>query len=306
MRAAVIDLGTNTFHLIIGDLTDKDLRVVYKTTVPVLLGQARINDNLIIPQAFERGIRTLKDFRGIIDAHNVDVVRAIATSAIRNAVNGHDFVEAAKVAGIDIQVITGDEEAAFIFNGVKALGIIQQTSLIMDIGGGSTEFIICNEDGLIWKKSYDLGAARLMQAFFHSDPIGNTDRCAIIDLLDKALSGLEAACLRYKPEMLIGSAGAFESFAILLNNGNDIGDVASMRLDIKEFEKLAARLIASNHDQRTKMKGLISLRVDMIVIAAILTTYILDNIELNALSLSMYDLKMGVLHSIKDEITSKA
>jgi len=306
MRAAVIDLGTNTFHLLIADISGKDPQILYKTTVPVLLGQGRINENIIIPAAFERGIRTLKDFRGIIDAHDVDVVKAIATSAVRNAVNGPEFVAAAKAAGISIQVISGDEEAAFIFNGVKALGIIQQTSLIMDIGGGSTEFIICNEDGLLWKKSYDIGAARLMQAYFHSDPISNTDRCAIIDLLDKALSELEVASIRYKPEMLIGSAGAFESFAILLNSGNDIGDLASMPLDIKAYEALAARLIASSHEERTKMKGLISLRVDMIVIAAILTSYILDNIELNAMSLSMYDLKMGVLYSIKDQITSKA
>ncbi|WP_223233303.1 exopolyphosphatase [Chitinophaga sp. CF418] len=306
MRAAVIDLGTNTFHLIIGDLADKDLQIVYKTTIPVLLGQGRINENIIIPEAFERGISMLKEFRSIIDAHDVDIVRAIATSAVRNAVNGPEFVAAAHAVGIDIQVITGDEEAAFIFNGVRALGIIQQTSLIMDIGGGSTEFIICNEDGLIWKKSYDIGAARLMQAYFHSDPISDAARNTITDLLDKTLGDLKAACARYKPEMLIGSAGAFESFAVLLNNGDDIGDVASMTLDIKSYEKLAERLLASTHEERTKMKGLISLRVDMIVIAVILTSYILDNIGLSALSLSMYDLKMGVLHSIKDQITSKA
>jgi exopolyphosphatase/guanosine-5'-triphosphate,3'-diphosphate pyrophosphatase len=306
MRAAVIDLGTNTFHLVIGDLSGSDPQILYKTTIPVLLGQGRINENMIIPEAFERGIRTLKEFRSIIDAHHVDIVRAIATSAVRNAVNGQEFVEAARAVGIDIQVITGDEEAAFIFNGVRALGIIHGTSLIMDIGGGSTEFIICNEDGLIWKKSYDIGAARLMQAYFHADPISDAERNTITDVLDKTLGDLKAACTQYKPEMLIGSAGAFESFAILLNNGEDIGDIASGILDIKAYEKLAERLIASTHEERTKMKGLISLRVDMIVIAAILTSYVIDNIRPDALSLSMYDLKMGVLHSIKDQITSKA
>ncbi|PSL25855.1 exopolyphosphatase/guanosine-5'-triphosphate,3'-diphosphate pyrophosphatase [Chitinophaga ginsengisoli] len=306
MRAAVIDLGTNTFHLIIGDLADKDPKILYKTTVPVLLGQGRINENMIIPEAFERGIRTLKAFKSIIDEHQVEVVRAVATSAVRSAINGQEFVDAAQAMGIDIQLITGDEEAAFIFKGVSALGIIQRTSLIMDIGGGSTEFIICNEDGLIWKKSYDIGAARLMQAYFHADPISDAERNTIIEVLDKTLGDLKAACMQYKPEMLIGSAGAFESFAILLNNGEDIGDIASMSLDIKAYEKLAERLLTSTHEERTKMKGLISLRVDMIVIAAILTNYILDNIGLHALSLSMYDLKMGVLHATKEQITSKA
>lgn len=305
MRAAVIDLGTNTFHLIIGDLAERAPNILYKTTVPVLLGQGRINENMIIPEAFERGICTLKEFKEVITRYQVDMVKAIATSAVRTAVNGQAFVHEAKKAGIDIQVITGEEEAALIFNGVKALGVIRQTSLIMDIGGGSTEFIICNEDGLIWKRSYDIGAARLMQRYFHTDPMSDDEQGAIIKRLDDTLDDLKAACARYQPEMLIGSAGAFESFAILLNNGQEIGDTPFIELDISRYEQLSRQLIASTHLERTRMKGLISLRVDMIVIAALLTSYVLKNIGLRALSMSAYDLKMGVLHTLKEQVTSK-
>jgi exopolyphosphatase/guanosine-5'-triphosphate,3'-diphosphate pyrophosphatase len=324
MRTAVIDLGTNTFHLIIADLPGKDdtvsqgekdskdgldslePKILYKTTVAVLLGQGRINENMIIPEAFERGIRTLKEFRATIQSYNTDIVKAVATSALRNAVNGQEFVNEARLAGIEIEVITGDTEAALIFNGVQSMGVIERTSLIMDIGGGSTEFIICDHKGLIWKRSYDIGAARLMQAYFHSNPINEADHKAIVNRLDQTLGDLKAACIQYKPEMLIGSAGAFESFAILLNNGNDIGDIAFKVLDIKAYKKLADHLIASTHEERAEMKGLISLRVDMIVMAAILTNYILNGVGLTSLSLSMYDLKMGVLHSIKEHITNKA
>ncbi len=157
MKAAVIDLGTNTFHLIIAECQGSDVQVLYKTNVPVRLGQGRINENVIIPEAFERGIRTLKDFKLEIDRHQVAVTRAIATSAVRSADNGQDFVDAAKLAGIEIEVISGDQEAAYIFEGVKATGTINGTSLIMDIGGGSTEFIICDEKGLIWKKATTSG-----------------------------------------------------------------------------------------------------------------------------------------------------
>ncbi len=308
MRAAVIDLGTNTFHLIIADLSGADSapEIVYRTTVPVLLGQGRINENMIIPEAFERGIRTLRSFKGTIEAYNADTIKAVATSAVRKAINGQEFVNEATIAGIEIDVITGEEEAALIFNGVRAIGVIDRTSLIMDIGGGSTEFIICNENGMIWKRSYDIGAARLMQAYFSSDPINNADHAAIINHLDQTLDDLKTACAQYKPEMLIGSAGAFESFAILLNNGEDIGDIAFKVLDIKAYEKLQDHLIASSHEERAAMKGLIPLRVDMIVMAAILTNYILKGIGINTLSLSMYDLKMGVLHSIRDQMAIKA
>jgi len=153
MKAAVIDLGTNTFHLIVAELSPAGVEVIYKTNVPVRLGEGRINENVIIPEAFERGIKTLNDFKQEIDRHGVTLVRAIATSAIRSAGNGVDFVAAASSrAGIEIEVISGEDEASYIFNGVKATGIITAPSLIMDIGGGSTEFIICNPDGQLWKK----------------------------------------------------------------------------------------------------------------------------------------------------------
>jgi exopolyphosphatase/pppGpp-phosphohydrolase len=120
MRAAVIDLGTNTFHLIIAEISSAGVEVIYKTNVPVRLGEGRINENVIIPAAFERGIQTLKDFKKEIDKHQVAVVKAIATSAVRSSANGAGFVaSAAEQAGITIEVISGEDEAAFIFKGVK-------------------------------------------------------------------------------------------------------------------------------------------------------------------------------------------
>jgi len=299
MKAAVIDLGTNTFHLIIADLTPLGAEVIYKTNLPVQLGQGRINENLIIPEAFERGIEALKGFKKEIDDRQVTIVRATATSAVRSAGNGKDFVIAAlRIAGIAIEVISGEDEAAYIFNGVKATGVISQQSLIMDIGGGSTEFIICNQNGPLWKKSYNIGAARLLQAYFHSDPISNEDQSALKKHLDQELADLLAACQKYQPQILIGSAGAFETFAAMLLEGIDLKTISSVPFDIEQYRDLAERLIASAHAERALMPNLIPLRVDMIVIAAILTNYILDQTGLKAISLSTYDLKMGVLYRI--------
>lgn len=299
MKAAVIDLGTNTFHLIIADLTPAGVEVIYKTNLPVQLGQGMINKNMIIPEAFERGIAALKGFKKEIDAQQVTIVRATATSAVRSAGNGKDFVIAAlRIAGIAIEVISGEEEAAYIFNGVKATGVINQQSLIMDIGGGSTEFIICNQDGPLWKKSYNIGAARLLQAYFHSDPISSEDRSAIEAHLDLELEELLAACQKYEPEVLVGSAGAFETFAAMLLEGIDLKTISSASFDIEQYRHLAEKLIASAHAERVLMPNLIPLRVDMIVIAAILTNYVLDKTGLKAISLSTYDLKMGVLYRI--------
>lgn len=292
MRLAVIDLGTNTFHLLIATGLD---RVLYKKTVPVLLGQGRINQNIIIPEAMDRGIRTLMEFKRFIDYYKVDTIKAVATSAVRSAENGQEFVNKAAKIGINIEVISGEAEAGYIFKGVMATGLIKQTTLVMDIGGGSTEFIICNPEGALWKKSYDIGAARLMQAYFNSDPLSEDEHRSILDVLDNTLWDLKAACALYQPSLLVGSAGAFESFAALLNDGNEIGDVSSASLDIDRYKVISHRLIHATHEERANMKGLISLRVDMIIIAAIITDYVLAHMNIQRLSLSAYDLKWGIL-----------
>lgn len=297
MTVAVIDLGTNTFHLIIAEVAPGSVTVLFKTNEPVRLGQGRINENMIIPEAFERGINTLKNFKQEIEKHKIKVVKAIATSAIRSADNGLDFVKAAQAeAGIAIQVVSGDEEATYIFSGVKATGAIKGKSLIMDIGGGSTEFIICDEHTILWKKSYNIGAARLMQAYFKSDPISQDDQTAIINHLNVELQGLKEACALYQPQHLIGSAGAFETFAQMLYEDIDLKTIKSAPIALDHYQKLAQQLIASTHAERELMPYLIKLRVDMIVISAIITNYVISNCQINELSLSTYDLKMGVLY----------
>jgi exopolyphosphatase/guanosine-5'-triphosphate,3'-diphosphate pyrophosphatase len=299
MTAAVIDLGTNTFHLIIAEIGNSIVNVIYKTNSPVKLGEGKINDNIIIPAAFDRGIQTLKDFRQTINKYNVSTVKAIATSAVRSAENGADFVEAArKEAEIEIEVISGDEEAAYIYNAVKATGLIQDLSLVMDIGGGSTEFIICDREQLLWKKSYNIGAARLMQAYFKSDPINFDDQHKILKHLQHVTNDLIEACKLYQPKQLIGSAGAFETFTAMLIKDIEITKVKSAHMDLIAYKKLAEKLIGSSHEERDAMPELVKIRVDMIVMACILTNYVIDHCGITSLSLSTYDLKMGVLYSL--------
>lgn len=298
MKIAIIDLGTNTFHLLIAEIKNDEQKIIYKTNRPVRLGEDITKANLIIPVAFERGISCLLEFKKTIDHFGVERVKAIATSGVRSAKNGQDFVNAAKEqTSINIDIIDGDKEANYIYEGVKWSGAITKPSLIMDIGGGSTEFILCDTEKLIWKKSYNIGAARLMQAFFKSDPIAQNDQLAIRNHLDDQLVALINICKIYQPQILIGSAGAFESFASMINPELDIQAINTAAIDYNSFKKLALALIMSNHEERVKMDRLIPLRVDMIVMAALLTNYVLDKLDIQKITLSTYDLKMGVLQS---------
>jgi exopolyphosphatase/guanosine-5'-triphosphate,3'-diphosphate pyrophosphatase len=300
MRFAVIDLGTNTFHLIIAEQNVGELQILYKTNQPVKLGEDITKNNLIIPIAFERGITCLQEFKAEIDKYEIDVVKATATSGVRSAMNGLEFVEAAKErAEIEIDIIEGDEEAQYIYEGVKWSGAITGKSLIMDMGGGSTEFILCDEENLVWKKSYNIGAARLMQGFFKSDPISEPDTNSILNHLDEELKALKIICKEYGPETLIGSAGAFETFVGMIDADIDIKTTATADIPLLTYRNLAVKLINSTHQERVNMEGLIPLRVDMIVMASILTNYILDELGIKTIKLSTYDLKMGVLQSLK-------
>lgn len=293
MKIAIIDLGTNTFHLLIAEVNGVEPIILYKTNKPVRLGENITKNNCIIDRAFERGISCLQEFKKTIDQFEVDKVKAIATSGVRSAENGHDFVNAAKKkAGISIHIIDGDQEADYIYNGVKWSGAITETALIMDIGGGSTEFIVCDPQHLIWKKSYNLGAARLMQGFFKSDPINQLDQLAIQNNLDEHLVELIRVCKIHKPQILIGSAGAFETFDLMINKEQS---KTTSNIDYDAYQKLSSLLMNANHDERANMDGLIPLRVDMIVMAALLTNYVLEKIGLRRITLSTYDLKMGVL-----------
>lgn len=299
MKIAVIDLGTNTFHLIIAQQNAGELQVIYKTNEPVKLGEDITVNNTIIAPAFKRGIDCLKTFKAQIDAHGVDVVKAVATSGVRSAQNGQAFVNAVKEeTGLTISVINGEQEAQYIYEGVKWSGSIKGKSLIMDIGGGSTEFILCDEAHIAWKKSYNIGAARLMQKFFKSDPINKADYTAITSHLDEELAELKSICATYQPTTLIGSAGAFETYLNMINPEVDLTTTSTTAISFDAYQDLAQRLIKATHAERSKMENLIPLRVDMIVMASILTNYILESLHIQQISLSTYDLKMGVLQSL--------
>src|SRR5262245_52307476 len=119
MRIAVIDLGTNTFNLLIADIGAKGHGKVVSDRIPVKLGEGTINSGYISPGPFQRGINALSHYKELIDLHKVDIVRAFATSAIRSASNGAEFVQLAKERfGFSVEVIDGDREAELIYRGV--------------------------------------------------------------------------------------------------------------------------------------------------------------------------------------------
>ncbi len=301
-----MDLGTNTFHLLIadGDI-DNYLEIVHYHEA-VKLGEGGINKGFIVPQAYQRGIDTMKMFAGEIKAHNAIEARAVATSALRSASNGKDFIQEVKdTTGIGIEIINGEQEAAFIYQGVKISGCLSaQNSLIMDIGGGSVEFILGNADNIIWKQSFEIGAARLMDLFHRTDPIPPASIEALNLYLEDHLTDLFTAVANYKADVLIGSSGAFETFAevIEVEKGHsfDLKTTKNYNFDEAELLTLTNKFVQSTHLQRAANKSIIPVRVDMIVAASLITRFIMQKLSISKVSMCSNSLKEGVLAGMLD------
>ncbi|HEX7367425.1 MAG TPA: exopolyphosphatase [Pelobium sp.] len=302
-KKAVIDIGTNTFHLLIATVDEaQNIHVIYKNTIPVKLGEGGVNKGLITPEAYQRGINALVLFREALDAHGITEVKATATAAVRGASNGQLFMgDALAKAQIKIEIIDGLKEAEYIYVGAKGAEVLnKETALIMDIGGGSVEFILCNQNKIFWKKSYLLGAARLLADYYHHEnPIDEDTISKMEDAFQITLDDLLSAIGKLKPTQLIGTAGSFDSYANIVatrkNQAFDANTTKSFNHNFTEFIELQNEIIASSHQQRTEISGLIPLRVDMILMASLLTRFILNKSQIKKVITCTYSLKEGLM-----------
>lgn len=308
MRVAVIDLGTNTFNLLIAEiLPNKTYRVVFNTKIAVSMGSGGMVKKLLSQEAMKRGIEALVQYQQKIEEYEIKNVYAFATSAIREATNGTDFVKQARSVGIEVNVISGDKEAELIYKGVQlALEIGERPALIMDIGGGSTEFIIATSDKILWKQSFLLGVSRLREIFNPSDPVSARQIEEVEDYLAKELAPLLKAVHQFPVNELIGSAGSFDSFAEIVTHRFYSPDILQNNTEyvfnLKEANLIFEELIKSTKEQRLQIRGLIEMRVDMIVMAVLLTRFVLKTLGLQQMRLSTLALKEGVMNDLMKAI----
>jgi exopolyphosphatase / guanosine-5'-triphosphate,3'-diphosphate pyrophosphatase len=302
-KIAIIDLGTNTFHLLLAQSHRGQYQILHQERVPVKIGLGGINSNHITAAGIVRAIEAMKRFKNILNQNNVSKVYAFGTSALRNASNGREVAEKIETeTGINIRIISGDEEAGYIYEGVRAAIHMAETSLIVDIGGGSVEFIIGNHEGIIWKQSFEIGAQRLLEKFQKNDPILASEVNELKLFLKFSLPPLFEAIKKYKPQILIGSSGTFDTLSEIhcIRNGLPYNPAApETPLSFKSFHEIFNELITKNRVERLQMPGMIEMRVDMIVVSCCLIDYLLDCFKnFQSLRVSSYSLKEGVLSTL--------
>lgn len=308
MRVAIIDLGTNTFNLLISDIERRDgmrnppfVKKVFKSKIAAKLGKDGITQRIIQPDAFQRGLDAMIAHKLTIERYRVERTCAFATSAIRDAVNGKDFTEAIhKSTGITIQIIDGDYEAALIYSGVKyAVELGKEVSLIMDIGGGSTEFILANDEKIFWKKSFQMGVTRLLEQFSPHDPMRKDEISFLESWMTEELKPLQEAFLMYPAQILVGSSGSFDSLADMIVNRYYTPSIqkgkTSYKFRLNDIHAIHRVLLSSTLAQRLTMKGLVEFRAENIVIASILIQLVLRIFFIKTVRLSKFSLREGVL-----------
>ena len=305
MRKAVIDLGTNTFHLFIVEINEKELTTLYKEKIAVKLGQNGISKGKIAKDAIKRALHTLSIFRRIIDQFEVKEITGIATSAIRNAKNGTELVDLIKAeTGIEIQIINGDREAELIYKGVQAaVDLGTKNHLIMDIGGGSVEFIIGNGTDILWKRSFEIGAQRLLDKFHNEDPMPPTSLKELFTFFDRELAPLLIAIKAYRPVAIIGCSGTFDTLCAIYNASQSQKRTPDIiqSLPFNAYREIHRDLLIRDRSERMLIPGMVTMRVDMIVVASCLISYVTEHLQTEHISASSYALKEGLLFESEEK-----
>lgn len=306
MKIAVLDLGTNVFNLLLAEISKDKCHIIREFKSPARLGDGGLSSGVLSDNAFSSAHEALYKIMSEIEREGgVENIYAFATSAVRDAKNGKEFAESIKLKfGIEIQIISGDREAELIYKGIReAMFIYDEVVLMLDIGGGSNEFILANKNEILWKKSYPLGMARLKERFMPSEPISTSQIKEVEQFIEESLQDLWAVVETYKPSLLVGSSGSFDTIRDLLSSGDDDKSLPAKEIPLSDFETLHQRLLSSTTEQRKQMPGMSMIRIDFIVLASIFINKVKDRCGFKEIYQSSFSLKEGVMAEKYRELT---
>jgi len=301
VRVAAVDLGSNSFHLVIADVhPDGSFTPISGEKEMLRLGDVVSREGMITPEAADAAVATMRRFRLLAEAAGATELLACATSALRTASNGDEVLDRiANEAGVDADVIDGLEEARLIFTAIRAAVTIDPAPAVcFDLGGGSLEIMVGDVSGLAWAASERLGVARLSAEFVRSDPIDKADRRRLRKHIVQVLGPRAVDVARFEPKIGIGSSGTIEDLGHMIAARREESvphTLHHLSFSRGELEALQEDLIASTSAQRKKMEGLDAKRVDLIVAGVELMAIAMELFEVERLTVSEWALREGMV-----------
>lgn len=273
-RRAVIDIGTNSVKLLVADVSAAAVHPVLEDSRQTRLGQGFYDTHRLRPDAIRQTATAVKQFCAVARDRQASGIRVIATSAARDAVNPHDLTDAVERAtGLRVEIISGEQEAEWAYQGaISNASLARQPLLLLDAGGGSTEFILGHGEHKVFRRSFRLGTVRLLEQFPVSDPPTPGERAACRAWLDQFLQtevrpGLAAGLAGLGQVQLVGSGGTATILA-RIEAGMDDWDrdrIEALRLEADRVRAVGGRLWGLSLADRRKITGLPPTRADVIL-----------------------------------------
>ena len=279
IRRAVIDVGTNSIKLLVADVSGRDVRPVHEESRQTRLGRGFYQTRRLQPETIACTAEAVWEFDQTAREKNSDSIRVIATSAARDAVNPGDLTSAIeRVSDLKVEIISGEQEAGWVFQGVTAgTELAKAPLLLLDVGGGSTEFILGRGERQHFAHSFPLGTVRLMEALPHSDPPTRGEFTACRDWVKHFLQSevrprLEPALRRLARSpsgaiQLVGTGGTTSILARIENRQDrfDRDRIEGTRLSLKRVQLHRRRLWSLPLAARKDIPGLPKTRADVIL-----------------------------------------
>lgn len=300
MKIGTIDIGTNSMRLLIADYIDDRIINRKKYVNTTRIGQGVDKEGYITEEALDRNLNALKEFVQICKNEQCEEIYCMGTSALRDSKNGDEFVRRAKeLTNIDVEIICGDEESNLGFMGVLegTTGDKKKDILVIDIGGGSTEFIVGNSDGIKFCKSENVGALRMTEKFITTDPISSEEYNNMSKFIEDTISNTLDLIKDMKITKLVGIGGAITSLSAI----NQELEVYSMekvhnsKVCKKEMEKILQNLKEMTLIDKKTIKGLQPKRADIITAGVAILYIIMEKLEIDEIMISEYDNLEGLM-----------
>lgn len=301
LRLSAIDIGSNSIHMVVAQAdSDGAVTTLWRMKEPVGLGRMSFPSKNLSRESMDRAVTVLARFKLAAQQRQSEKTLAIATSAVREAHNGGDLIERIRrELGMYVRVVSARDEARLIYLAVRhALDLGSDPHLIVDIGGGSVEFIVGDEERAQILESRKLGAARMTAQFVKSDPLTKDDRKALERHYDRELTPLFDQIAVAKPVRVIGTSGTLENIARMCGgdargHGEDEKIVGSIQRSA--FAKLLRRLLNTDSKERARFKGLDDARKDQILAGALLVREIFDRTDAKRIDICGVALREGIL-----------
>ena len=301
MRIAALDLGSNSFHLLVADVhPDGSFESIAREKDMLRLGDDVTRHGEISAAVADRAVESVRHLKQLADAVGATEVLAKATSAIRTAANGSELVDRIEdEAGVEIEVISGLEEARLIFAAVRASVVLDPSpALGIDIGGGSVEFAIGDAQGLRWAESVPLGVGRLTADLITEDPPSKSDRKRLDERIRETLDPLVADISARAPAMFVGTSGTINDLArmaVALDTGELPTTSNGLRVTRDQFDALHERIIKAKTSERKKLPGLEEKRAELLPAGSALLTIALELFDADTLTVSDWALREGIV-----------